>query len=91
MENTESIFIQHRNHTYKVVAAAAVVPGSEPHPHAGEWEVKVTIYRTSDADTTKSKSLHDVPQYAPTKDEAIRKGHDYGRKLVVREIEGLGF
>lgn len=89
MEKTEdckSIFIDQGKYTYEIVASAELIPRGEPEPHAGEWEARVTIYRTNNNEPSKAQSFHNVPQYGATEDEARSNGHDYGRKLI---LEGL--
>lgn len=87
----ESIFIDQGEHKYKILAATLLIPNNapKPEPHAGEWEAIVTIYRDSNDEPSKAQSFPDVPQYGATEDEARSKGHDYGRKLVLRAVEGL--
>jgi len=92
MEKTEdckSIFIDQGKYKYKIVAGTVLIPRNEPEPHAGEWEARVTIYRTSYDEPSKAQSFHNASQYCATEDEAKSKGHDYGRKLVRGAIEGL--
>jgi hypothetical protein len=83
--------IQHEHKTYEIVVATEVVPGNQPHPHAGEWAAKVTIYLKSESEPPQVQSFHDSPLYAGTEEEAIRSGREFGRQLVLGAIEGLKF
>ena len=86
-EDCKSIIIG--KYTYKIVAGTALIPRSIPESHAGEWEARVTIYKTSNDEQGKAQTFPNAPQYGATENEARSKGHDYGRKLVLGAIEGL--
>lgn len=88
-KDTNAIFVKIGKYEYKIIAPAVLIPASETHNHAGEWEAIVTIYKSSNDMPTKAQSFPDHPQYGSTREEAIKKGQDYGQKLVQRTAEGL--
>jgi len=88
-EDCKSIFIDQGKYKYKIVAAPVLIPRNEPRLHAGNWEARVTIYRTSNDEPSKAQSFHTDSQYGATENDARSKGHNYGRKLVLGAIEGL--
>lgn len=91
IEDCDSIFICEGEYRYEILAATLLVRSNQPKPdpHDGEWEAIVTIYKTSKYDPSKAQSFPDHPKYGATKEEARKKGHDYGQKLVQRTVEGL--
>jgi hypothetical protein len=94
MANTddhESIFFCHGGYKYNILAATLLVRSNQPkpEPHDGEWETRVTIYRTGNGEPPVAQSFHAYPIFGATEDEARNKGYDYGRQLVLGAIKGL--
>ena len=66
-ENVQSMFITQGRYRYEILAAVTLIPGSDPVPHAGEWETIVTICRTSDNEPPRAQAFPNAPDMARRK------------------------